>query len=143
LAAGESKATTIMLGALGGALGARIVDEWMPEASYPLTLGGREIKLRATTAIGAGVLVAAALGVRIPMESILVPMAGGALAYEVTAEVGDDLAALVLGLAPPGPAPLPPVDQPPVLPPGAYGYPGYPVSSYSLDQALGGLNRRF
>lgn len=130
--------STIMLGALAGGMGARVLDDAAPTLSYTFSLAGRTFTVRASAAAALLALGATLMGVKLPGEAILLPMAAGALAYEATAEVGDDLTALILGLPLPGaPAPLPPGAVPPAL--AAYMYPGGYVDEYALSQALGAM----
>lgn len=134
-AANDSSATTMMLGALGGAVSAKVLDDALPDLKYDLALGDRTFTIRASTAAALATLGAVLFGVKVPGESIVVPMAAGALAYETTAEVGDDISALLLGLPMPGaptPAPLP-------LPPAQAALYGQPVSDYAFRQAMAGL----
>lgn len=130
--------STIMLGALAGGMGARVLDDAAPTLSYTFALGGRTFTVRASAAAALIALGAVLMGVKLPGESLLLPMAAGALAYEATAEVGDDVTALILGLPMPGaPTPLPAGAVPPVLT--GYQYPGGYVDDYALSQALGGM----
>jgi hypothetical protein len=120
-------------------MAARVLDDALPAdiggipTSYDISIGGRTVKIRASTAL-AGVMVGAALLGKLPMSEYLLPMAAGALAFESTAEVGDDLAAALLGLPMPG-APTP------ELPPPATSYPQQYYPDAYMQQALYGLRQ--
>jgi hypothetical protein len=125
---------TIALGALAGGLGARLLDE-APLPEYDFAIGGRQFTVRPSAAVAAVAIGAALLGYKLPAESVILPMAAGALAYEVTEQAGDDIADLILGLpaAPTTAGALPPGATVPT----AYMYPGGYVDDYTLRQALG------
>lgn len=130
----------ILGGALGGAMAARVIDEAFPTMKYEFTALGRPFTIRASV-VGAVLLAGAVVaGVDVPGESILVPMAAGAIAFGAGVEVGDDVAALILGLPAPG-APVTDVPSPPpVLPPASpYMYPYGQMSDAYLQQAMGVL----
>lgn len=124
---------TIALGALAGGIGAHLLDQ-APLPEYDFTVSGRQFTIRPSAAIAGAAIAAALLGYKLPGEAMLLPIAAGALAYEVTEQAGDDLADLILGLpAAPTTGALPPGATVPT----AYMYPGGYVDDYTLRQALG------
>ncbi|MDM7992947.1 MAG: hypothetical protein QUS11_06495 [Candidatus Fermentibacter sp.] len=133
------------LGTVAGAFAARVADEAMPDTKlYTVGLGsGREAVIRPTAAVGIAALVAGIMGVRIPGGPAVMGLGIGMLGYEAVMEVGDDVAALVLGLPSPGastPAPVAGLPVPGQTPAAFAGYyPGGGVPDYNLNAAMQGL----
>jgi hypothetical protein len=123
-----------MLAALAGGVGASVLDEAAPTLSYTFALGGRTYTVKASAVAALVALGATLAGKKLPGESVLIPLAAGALAFEAGEQLGDDLSDLILGLPSAAPAPLPPGTNVPA----AYMYPGGYVDEYTLRQALAG-----
>lgn len=145
------KLTQTIAGVAAGGFLARIMDEAMPETVlHTINFGaGRKAEIRPSAALGAGVVIAGLLGLRIPGGPAVLGIGTGMLTYEAVMEGGDDVAALVLGLEPPAGQPAPGL-PPPAPAPGAaaslaapYGY--YPqsvgVPDYTLQAAMAGLGQ--
>lgn len=141
------------LGCIGGALGARILDEAMPDTVlYSHTFGqGRRAQIRPSAALGIVAVGLGLAGIKVPGGALALGIGAGMLGYEATMEYGDDVAAMVLGLdAPAGqPAPaLPPAAPAPgpaasLASPYGWSAPAANVPDPYLNAAMAGLGQQF